>query len=206
MSAAAALLAWTVIVIVSMVVVSYLARRWGHDPFGWALIAAAIGPIAIVALIGTHGADVARPRAFERVSDGRDGGDAILAAVDGSPAGARIARYIIDLHQPDVRPMLLLVLPREDVERTDPVNKAERDAHIERATAEPVRILRDAGLPASVIVGYGVPGEEIVRCAAEQGVAAIAVGRRGAGLTRALLGSVSEYVVRHARQPVVVVE
>ena len=31
MSAAAALLAWTVIVIVSMVVVSYLARRWGRS-------------------------------------------------------------------------------------------------------------------------------------------------------------------------------
>jgi nucleotide-binding universal stress UspA family protein len=34
----------------------------------------------------------------------------------------------------------------------------------------------------------------------------IIVGRRGAGLTKALLGSVSDHVVRRAKQPVVVVE
>ncbi|TAK64700.1 MAG: universal stress protein, partial [Dehalococcoidia bacterium] len=114
--------------------------------------------------------------------------------------------YIVDQHQPDVRPVLLVVLPREDFQRDDAAGRSERDARVENATAEPLRILGDAGLPASVVVGYGSPGEEIVRCAREQGVAVIAVGRRGAGLTKALLGSVSEYVVKHANQPVVVVE
>jgi nucleotide-binding universal stress UspA family protein len=132
--------------------------------------------------------------------------EALASAVDGSPAGPRIARYIVDQHQPDVRPVLLVVLPREDFQRDDTAGRSERDARVERATAEPLRILSDAGLAASIVIGYGSPGEEIVRCASERGAAAIAVGRRGAGLTKALLGSVSDYVVRHAKQPVVVVE
>ena len=206
MSAAVALLIWSIVVIVSMVVASYLAKRWGRDPFGWALLAAATGPIAVIGLVGTRQSDVARPQAFERVSNGANEGEHVLAAVDGSPAGARIARYIVDQHQPDVRPILLCVLPREDFQRDDTAGKAEHDARVKAATAEPLRILRDAGLSASVVVGYGIPGEEIVRCASEQGAAAIAVGRRGAGLTKALLGSVSDYVVKHAKQPVVVVE
>ena len=57
-----------------------------------------------------------------------------------------------------------------------------------------------------MVVGYGSPVEEILRCAKQERVEAIIVGRRGAGLTRALLGSVSERVVGQAKQPVVVVE
>jgi nucleotide-binding universal stress UspA family protein len=206
-SVAAALLIWAIIVITSMVVATYLARRWGRDPFGWALLAAATGPIAVVGLAGTRQSDVARPQAFERASNGGNGGgERLLAAVDGSPAGARIARYIVELHRADIRPILLVVLRREDFQRDAAAAKTEHDARVEAATAEPLRILREAGLPASVVVGYGSPGEEIVRYAGEQGAGAIAVGRRGAGLTKALLGSVSGYVVAHARQPVVVVE
>jgi len=34
----------------------------------------------------------------------------------------------------------------------------------------------------------------------------IIVGRRGAGLSRALLGSVSDHVVKHAMRPVLIVD
>jgi nucleotide-binding universal stress UspA family protein len=165
-----------------------------------------MGPIAIVGLIGTRQADVAKPEAFERRPDGRNGGgERILAAVDGSPASARIAQYIAEMHRAGVEPVLLVVLRHEDFQRGEAA-KAEHEAKVEAATADARRILRDAGLTPSVVVGYGSPGEEIVRCAGEQHAVAIAVGRHGAGLTKALLGSVSEYVVRHAKQPVVVVE
>jgi nucleotide-binding universal stress UspA family protein len=206
-SVAAALLIWAIIVILSMVTASYLARRWGRDPFGWALLSAATGPIAVVGLIGTRRADIARPEPFERLPDGPSrGGERILAAVDGSPASARIAHYIADLHRPDIEPVLLVVLRREDFQRDVAAARTEHEEKIEAATAEALRVLADAGLRANVVVGYGSPGEEIVRCADEQRVGAIAVGRRGARLTKALLGSVSEYVVKHAKQPVVVVE
>ena len=207
MSAAAVLLGWAVVVIVSMLVASYVARRWGRDPFGWALLSAALGPIALVALVGTRQADVARPEPFERRPDGRGaGGERILLAVDGSPVGTRLARHVVDLHRSDVAPVLLVVLPHEDFQRGEAAAKAEHDAKIDAATADAMAVLCAAGLTPAVIVGYGSPGEEIVRCANEQRAAAIVVGRRGAGVSRALLGSVSDYVVRHAKQPVAVVE
>jgi nucleotide-binding universal stress UspA family protein len=207
MSAGAVLLGWAVVVIASMLVASYLARRWGRDPFGWALLSAALGPIALVALAGTRQADLIRPEPFERRADGRGGaGERVLLAVDGSAVGGRLARHMVDLHRADVAPMLLVVLPHEDFERGGAASKAEHDAKIDAATADAMVILRTAGLAPSVIVGYGSPGEEIVRCADEQRAAAIVVGRRGAGLSRALLGSVSDYVVRHAKQPVAIVE
>ena len=52
----------------------------------------------------------------------------------------------------------------------------------------------------------GDPGEEICRRAAEGGVAGIVLGTRGqGGLKRALLGSVSDHVVRNAPCPVITV-
>ncbi|MBI5285854.1 MAG: universal stress protein [Chloroflexi bacterium] len=208
MSIAAGLLIWAVIVIVSLIAVSYAARRWGRDPFGWALLAVVLGPIALAGLVGSRQSDVARPEPFERVPDGQaaDARDRIIAAVDGSPSGGRVARYIAAMHRQDVEAVVLVVFPHEERPRDGGAVQAEHRARIEAATAEPLRVLREAGIAASVLVGYGVAGEEIVRCAGDQRAAAIVVGRRGSGVTRALLGSVSEHVVKHAAQPVVVVE
>ena len=51
----------------------------------------------------------------------------------------------------------------------------------------------------------GDPGSAICRYAEETGAGAIVMGSRGrGGLKRAVLGSVSDYVVRHARCPVIV--
>jgi nucleotide-binding universal stress UspA family protein len=53
---------------------------------------------------------------------------------------------------------------------------------------------------------WGEPGPEICRLAEERGAVAIVIGTRGrGGLRRALLGSVSDHVVRNASSPVVVV-
>jgi nucleotide-binding universal stress UspA family protein len=56
-----------------------------------------------------------------------------------------------------------------------------------------------------VSIAHGVPGEEIVRCAAELRPADVTVGRRGTSVSKALLGSVSDYVVRHSPVPVTVI-
>lgn len=206
MSFAAAALIWAGIVIVSMVVVAYFAARWGRDPFGWALLTAVLGPIAAVGLIGTRQSDVRRPSTY----DGKSGGAAaptILLACDGSEATARAARYVAAMHRPDADVVLLTVMPHEAQPGAAFAGASgEHERRVEHATGEAGRILREAGVRARVVVGYGSPLEEILRCAKQERVEAIVVGRRGAGLTRALLGSVSERVVGQAKQPVVVVE
>lgn len=57
-----------------------------------------------------------------------------------------------------------------------------------------------------IVIEAGGPGEEICRVASEREVDVVVVGSRGfGGIRRALLGSVSDHVVRFAPCPVLVV-
>jgi nucleotide-binding universal stress UspA family protein len=199
-------LVWAIVVITSMVLVAYLAKRWGRDPFGWALLGAVMGPIALVGLAGTRQSDMQHPSPFETATP-RPNGSPLLAAVDGAPASTRVANYIAAMHRPDAEVVLLTVLPHEA--RPGDAWAGLPDEHqrrVDAATAEAARILGEAGMRPRVVVGYGSPAEEILRCATEERAEVIILGRRGAGLTKALLGSVSDRVVREAKSPVVVVE
>ena len=63
-----------------------------------------------------------------------------------------------------------------------------------------------AGVAARFLIWAGDPGESIVAAAEAEGADLIVVGSHGrTGFNRSLMGSVSDYVIRHARAPVVVV-
>lgn len=201
---------WLVLVLATSIVVVYLALRWGRDPFGWILLSAAMGPIALVALVATRQRDVAHPSSFAvhgeaAAHDAR--GVTIVAACDGSAATERIARHLAAA-APGERIALLTVLPKEaEPQRDDnPATRADRESLVERATGRAADVLRSAGIDARVVVGYGVPGEEIVRYAEESNARLVVVGRRGSGMARAVLGSVAHYVVRHAGRDVLVLD
>jgi nucleotide-binding universal stress UspA family protein len=66
--------------------------------------------------------------------------------------------------------------------------------------------LKDAGLKVTSTLIDGIPYQEIVRIADAEGVSLIIVGSHGrSDIAQMLLGSVSENVIRHARQPVLVI-
>ncbi|HYM14782.1 MAG TPA: universal stress protein [Dehalococcoidia bacterium] len=208
MSIAAAALVWAIVVIASILLVAYFATRWGRDPFGWALLAAVMGPIAPVGLVGAHQSDrVRRALPFERIGAPAGARPPVIVACDGSPASATAARYLAATAAPGTDIVLCTVLPREARPGDAWAGAAAEHARsVTAATGEAVRILAVAGHPVRVVVGYGDPAEELLRYAEEEHAAAIVLGRRGAGLTKALLGSVSERVARHAKIPVVIVE
>lgn len=76
----------------------------------------------------------------------------------------------------------------------------------EREAQALVRRGWQVGVPISFLIWQGDPGEVIVEAARSEGVELIAVGSHGRrGVERALLGSVSDHVLRHAPCPVLVV-
>jgi nucleotide-binding universal stress UspA family protein len=80
---------------------------------------------------------------------------------------------------------------------------AERDGT--RLMAD-LRARLPVGLHALQFLPRGEPGQEIVKAAKDWGADLIVVGSHGRrGLTRALVGSVAETVMRHAPCPVLVV-
>jgi nucleotide-binding universal stress UspA family protein len=195
------LVIWLAIVLVSMLIVAFLARRWGHDPFGWLFFAAAMGPIAIVALVGTRHREQDLARKAPAHAARADA--PVLVACDGSPATAEVARYVAASYHG--APVVLLTVEAHEAEPRSDAEREEQSVRIARMTAPAATVLRDAGIAFEAAVAYGRPGEQIVRYATTNGARAIVVGRRGAGLSRALLGSVSDYVVKNAHQPVLVV-
>jgi nucleotide-binding universal stress UspA family protein len=134
----------------------------------------------------------------------RTGADVLMAA-DGSAAGPQIASEIASWAAPPAEVIVLTVLPHEAKPDGSPRAQQDHDRRVEAMTRDTLAVLREAGVNARVDVTYGAPGEAIVQYANECSPRVILVGRRGAGLTKRLLGSVSEHVVANARQPVTVV-
>ena len=140
----------------------------------------------------------------------------ILLATDGSDEAARATEAAVELSkQSDSEIHVAYVLPapahlighhlytREM--RESLLGGAEREG--ERFLKERAeQIGADGGKMAETHLRSGEPDKEILRLAEDLGAGLIVIGSRGLGaVSRALMGSVSESVVRHAHCPVFVV-
>ncbi len=124
--------------------------------------------------------------------------ETILLATDASPASGAAVDQAIDLAVPlGARLLVLSVLG------TGPSSvRQARQLALEGVASR----ARAAGAEAVEMLWEGEPGETIVEAAAAEGADLIVVGTHGRGAVgRLFLGSVSNYVVRHARCPVMVV-
>src|SRR5450759_3967421 len=110
--------------------------------------------------------------------------ETILLAIDGSPASEPASQQAIDLAcQVEARLLVVSVLA---------------------ASSRPSEA--SAGAAATCLVWEGEPGEAIVAASDSENVDLIVVGSHGRGsVGRFFIGSVSDYVVRHAHCPVMVV-
>ena len=133
----------------------------------------------------------------------------ILLASDGSRESELAARTAADLakshdselHVVYVEPALPMIGQFTDhgPERTAPDSR--------RLLDEQVRHIEEAGgTVAEAHLRLGRPDDQIIEVGEEVGAGLIVVGSRGhGGVRRALMGSVSDSVVRHAHCPVLVV-
>jgi nucleotide-binding universal stress UspA family protein len=140
----------------------------------------------------------------------------VLLATDGSDLAVAAARRAIEvLDRPDRVTALSVMtyVPGDDATgfaaSVDTPEEAERRMHEERVAA-------DAAIAATVDglgelhteerTELGTPGPVVCAVAKEVGADVVVVGSHGrGGLARAFLGSVSDYVIRHAPCPVLVV-
>jgi nucleotide-binding universal stress UspA family protein len=129
----------------------------------------------------------------------------ILVPLDGSSLAEAILPQVQELARTLGAELFLVraaaahVFPGVDPteQEVDVVQKAE--AYV----AEVAGRLRDAGIPIHTAVRYGEAAEEILGHIGENAVDLVAMSTHGrSGLTRLVLGSVAEQVVRHATVPV----
>jgi nucleotide-binding universal stress UspA family protein len=135
--------------------------------------------------------------------------ETILLATDGSPASEPASGQAIDLAtQVEARLLVVSVLSassRPSEASPDPAVADSRDSLTAKAQSI-VQRAKAAGANAAFLVWEGEPGEAIVAAADAEDADLIIVGSHGrSGVSRFLIGSVSDYVVRHAHCPVMVV-
>lgn len=133
----------------------------------------------------------------------------ILLATDASEDADLATRAAIELSNGTgselcvvhVEPLVPLIF---DFTELDP-ERARQEAH--KLLEEQIGRIEDAGGTVSeAYLRVGNPAERIVALAEELGAGLVVVGSRGLGpFKRALMGSVSDSVVRHAHCPVLVV-
>ena len=140
----------------------------------------------------------------------------ILLAVDGSDESKMAAQAATELSREtgsEVHVVYVLPTPAQlighhlysDEIRESLIGGAERDAEtFLKEQAE--KVSSDGGKVADTHLRSGDPDKEILRAAEALGAGLIVMGSRGLGaVSRMLIGSVSESVVRHAHCPVFVV-
>ncbi|MBN1195710.1 MAG: universal stress protein [Methanomicrobiaceae archaeon] len=145
----------------------------------------------------------------------------IIFATDFSGTSARALDYVRRLKDAGCRQVVLLhVIDQREVHvlLAEPAGFAVAEGEYEaellakmRKNAETKlddvrRWLEETGLSVKAHLIDGIPATEIVRIADAEHVSLIVVGSHGrSNISQILLGSVSENVIRHAKQPVLVV-
>jgi nucleotide-binding universal stress UspA family protein len=131
----------------------------------------------------------------------------ILVAYDFSPTADAALRWAAGLARVTGEPLVVVhvlfaaALPVDEF--TPPPYPS--DADLSRSSSELRESIERAGVHAScdVVVGPHI-GQSLVSAADERGAGLMVMGTHGrGGITRAVLGSVADHVVRHANCPVV---
>ena len=141
-------------------------------------------------------------------ADGSRGSDFTISALArfADPAGTKIAVISV---VPPYSPLLFpdpggaVHIPPEAVEQNQEIEKQMRNRAQRQAEGAAAQ-LRDGGFEVEAHIATGSPTEELLKEAESGDFDLVAVGSRGLGpFRRALLGSVSDHVVRHSRAALV---
>ena len=177
--------------------VGYYMRMRGFDGYGWTLVAAVFGPIALaVAISYVIRPPERQPRLLRRAGHGSGQRNA-LVGVDGSPESEAAVDRVVSLIGSELgRLVVARVLPYDASQST------------ELAAATKLQDLADRhpAAHAGLMVLRGDPAEALRSYAADEHFDVVAVGSRGAGFSTALLGSVASTLAAGSDVPVLIVD
>lgn len=187
-------------VLIGLVIGIVMGRR-GHYLPAWLALGIAWGPFTIpIAWSAARreaagGRHVVRPGALH-------GGDVdVLAAVDGSPESVSAALRAVRLLGPRLGRLRLLRVVDFD---TGSTGSREELEGIEQEHQELASRYLPEHTP-ELVVTTGIPSEVITRMAQEDGFALVAIGARGRGLSKAIVGSTAAALTKHSTVPLLVV-
>lgn len=177
--------------------------RRGHHPFTWGVLGTAFGPLVIPVAIQS----VRRERLVrlpEPPSGGSLSGGDVLVGVDGSAEATAALLTVVELLGPGLRRLTVAtVIDYDTALAQGPWQEREHaEAELDRAAGLVDEAL---GRRPDTIVLAGRPAEALVRHATEGGYRFLAIGSRGRGASRLLLGSVASQLARHTEIPVLIV-
>lgn len=139
------------------------------------------------------------PRILVPFDDSDPAHEALEYAIDLFPNGEFVAVTVVDTST-------LPFIPNtaDEPETDDELQELLGSATEQLESAE--RIAADRGVGIQTRTRVGAPAQEIIDCTEQGGFDHVVMGSHGrAGVTRILLGSVAEVVVRHSSVPVTVV-
>lgn len=181
------------------IALSILMGRRGHNSFGWFALGALLGPLAVVLAFDAR-------RHIERLEPATVAGGApatvgkgpvdVLVGYDGSPESDAAMEAVLDILGDRLgRLTVATVVPFGDIREQ------------ERLAAATLRGLapRQPGRVPRLEVLHGHPSAALHQCALEGGYELIAVGTRGAGLSKAIVGSAATELARDSKVPVLLV-
>jgi len=204
MSATSVLLGLGVVWLVIGVTTAVVMGRRGHDPFAWLLLGMILGPLALPpALAADRHPGLVRPRRLLAGTPGR-GRVSLLVGIDGSPQAAAALDAALLLLGPRLGRLTLAAVTDQDASVAHDQEEARLGRELQHQADRASTQLRAAGVKATaeLLLLRGRPAEALLEHAIAGGYGLLAVGTRGAGLSRRLLGSVAESLAAGTTVPV----
>ncbi|MCC3761763.1 universal stress protein [Glycomyces sp. TRM65418] len=185
-----------------LVALLWMARQ-GHRDRGWILLAVLLGPI-FAASAPERARMNSRLVESERDRDDSSAQRRALVGIDGSPASERALDTALDLLPGDRYSLILARVVDFDLAEAADVDSEDAEAiqRVEEELARRAARISDRQVSSAVLAGP--PAGALLRYAEERDVDVIVVGRHGKGLSKALMGDVSQTMIQQAPVPVLV--
>jgi len=184
---------------------SFVMARRGHDPWSWGALGALFGPLIVPVALSVSRRDRVLATDVRITHTGVPGpGDvSVLVGVDGSADAEDAACDTVRLFGDRLGRVVIATVLDYDAAATE--HHTEAGIYM----VEAKRVLDDVaevftGLDPDRVVLTGRPADALLAYAREHDVDLVVVGARGRGLSKSVLGSVVERVVRQPDIPVLV--